>query len=273
MLPILRKFIFIPCISLLLGVISSASFASELQVVTSARQETQIWTTYALSPYLRSSNLNVSVENGKATLTGIVEEDVNSDLAKQIALGVDGIKNVDNQIEVRADYKPKPSEHSYGDVVDDVSVTAVIKSKLLWSKSTDGQIIDVKTKKGQVILTGNVTSTDSKEMARRLAAGTQGVVSVTNNILVDKTEGTTDTAKVSAKETNSKISDAWITTKVNSTFLYSSNVAGSDISVNTKAGVVTLSGKLDSGVERALTIELAQNVRGVNSVQASELIN
>ena len=46
--------------------------------------------------------------------------------------------------------------------------------------------------------------------------------------------------------------DGWITTKVKSTLLYSSNVDGSDIKVDTKNGVVTLSGKVDTGAERAL---------------------
>jgi len=32
------------------------------QDVTNARQETQIWTTYALSPYLRANDLKVSVD-------------------------------------------------------------------------------------------------------------------------------------------------------------------------------------------------------------------
>src|SRR6187200_766064 len=68
--------------------------------VTNARLESQIWTTYALSPFLRANDLKVSVHEGKATLTGNVAEDVNKDLAKQIALGVDGIKSVDNKIEV-----------------------------------------------------------------------------------------------------------------------------------------------------------------------------
>jgi osmotically-inducible protein OsmY len=53
--------------------------------------------------------------------------------------------------------------------------------------------------------------------------------------------------------------------------MYSSNVNGSDIDVSTSAGVVTLKGKVDSGAERALAIELADNVRGVKSVQAQSL--
>jgi osmotically-inducible protein OsmY len=68
------------------------------------------------------------------------------------------------------------------------------------------------------------------------------------------------------------MSDSWITTKVKSTFMYSSNVSGADISVNTEKGVVTLSGKLDSGAEQALAIELAQNIRGVKSVSAKQLV-
>src|ERR1041385_4738011 len=75
------------------------------QNLTEARQETQIWTTYALSPYLRASELKVSVHAGTATLTGNVEDGVNKDLAKQIALGVNGIKDVDNQIVIEPGYK------------------------------------------------------------------------------------------------------------------------------------------------------------------------
>ena len=79
--------------------------AKPSQEVIEARQESQIWTTYALSPYLRANDLKVSVHDGKATLTGNVAESVNKELARQIALGVDGIKSVDNKIEVRSDYK------------------------------------------------------------------------------------------------------------------------------------------------------------------------
>jgi hyperosmotically inducible protein len=246
--------------------------ATAAQEITDARQESQIWTTYALSPYLRANDLKVLVQNGKATLTGKVDEDVNKDLAKQIALGVPGIKEVDNQIQVLADYKPTPGERSYGEVIDDVSISAAVKSKLLWSKTTDSQAIDVTTQKGKVILTGTAANPEAKELAGRLAKSTRGVVSVTNNLVISKTPMVGGMAKAATSESNSAISDGWITTKVKSTFMYSSNVDGSDIDVSTSGGVVTLSGKLESGVERALAIELAQNVRGVKSVHAKDLL-
>jgi osmotically-inducible protein OsmY len=48
-------------------------------------------------------------------------------------------------------------------------------------------------------------------------------------------------------------------------------VDGSDISVKTDNGVVTLTGRVDSGAERALAIELAKNIKGVKSVQSKGL--
>ena len=246
------------------------------QEISDARQETQIWTTYALNPYLRANNLGVSVHNGKATLTGTVEEGVNKDLAKQIALGVSGVKEVDNQIIVRADYvlPARSADRSYGEVIDDATVTSAVKSKLLWSKYTSGLTTDVDTKQGRVTLKGTAESGAASDLASRLALNTRGVLSVDNQLVVDGMKpGTAATAaaKSSALEAEKNIADSWITTKVKSTFLYSGNVDGADIAVSTKSGIVTLTGKVSSGAERALAIELAKNVRGVKSVQSKGL--
>lgn len=270
-----RKSFLASSVALAIAGISGVAGADTMsQDVTEARQETQIWTTYALNPYLRANDLKVSVDNGKATLTGKVEESVNKDLAKQIALGVSGIKEVDNQIVVQHDYVvPKPSStRSYGEAIDDATITATVKSKLLWSKATDGLTADVDTNRGQVTLKGTADSKDAKAIAGRLALNSRGVVSVNNQlVLAPKKPTVADSAKSTAKEAEQDISDSWITTKVKSTFMYSSNVEASDIDVSTHAGVVTLSGKVDSGAERALAIELADNVRGVQSVQSKGL--
>ena len=255
----------------ILGTSAAASAETMSQDVINARQETQIWTTYALSPYLRANDLKVSVDSGKATLTGNVEEGVNKDLAKQIALGVDGIKSVDNQIVVQPDYAPpqRSSARTYGESMDDAGISAAVKSKLVWSKHTDGMTTEVETKSGKVTLRGTADSAASKEHAKSLAMDTRGVVSVDNQLVVKDVKPAIDgVAKTSA---GADVADGWITTKVKSTYGYSSNVNGSDIAVSTNSGIVTLSGKVDSGAERALAIELAQNVRGVKSVQSKAL--
>jgi hyperosmotically inducible protein len=269
-----RKSVLASAVALSIGGISGAANADTMsQDVTEARQETQIWTTYALNPYLRSNDLKVSVDNGKATLTGKVEESVNKDLAKQIALGVSGIKEVDNQIVVQPDYvaPAASSTRSYGEAIDDATITATVKSKLLWSKHADGLTMNVDTNRGHVTLKGTADSKDAKALAGRLASDSRGVVSVDNQLVVAPTPTVGDSAKIAAKEAEQDIADSWITTKVKSTLMYSSNVDGLDIEVSTSAGVVTLKGKVDSGAERALAVELANNVRGVKSVQSKGL--
>lgn len=271
-----RKLILAAAITLGLASISGSAIADTMsQDITEARQESQIWTTYILSPYLRAHDLKVSVDNGTATLTGTVDENVNKQLARQIALGVSGIEKVDNQIEVQADYVSPArtsEERSFGEVVDDATITASIKSKLLWSKNTDGLKMDVDTRMGTVTLLGNADSGASKELAGRMAQNTRGVVAVDNQLVVDEAKPASKVKDEAAgHDTSEAISDTWITTKVKSTFMYSSNVDNNDISVSTKDGNVTLSGMVSSGAERALATDLAQNIRGVKSVNAKDL--
>lgn len=256
-----------------LGLVSYASTAAAVsQEVIESRQESQIWTTYALSPYLRANDLKVVVHGGKATLSGTVEEEVNKDLAKEIALGVNGIKTVDNQIVVQADYIPSKNARKYGDLIDDATITTAVKSRLLWSKYADSLNTKVQTQLGRVTLSGTAATAAAKNYTGQLVLTTRGVVSLNNQLVVnEKDPSFAESAKRNAKATGQDIADGWITTKVKSSFLYSSNISGSDISVSTNKGIVTLSGKLSSGVEQALAVEIAQNVRGVKSVQAKSL--
>src|SRR4030095_3358106 len=195
-----RKALLVSSIALAIAATSGGGAAGTAasQDVTNARQETQIWTTYALNPYLRANDLKVAVVNGKATLSGTVDEGVEKDLAKQIALGVDGIKDVDNQIVVQADYTPsaKSSSRSYGESIDDATITSKVKSKLLWSTYTDGMTTDVDTKLGKVTLKGTADSSAAKELAGSLAANTAGVVAVDNKLTVKNAKPTESVATV-----------------------------------------------------------------------------
>lgn len=238
-----------------------------------ARQEAQIQTTYDLSPYLRAIDLKVSVHGDKATLSGKVNENAGKELAERIALSANGIKSVDNQIVVDPEYVPPAltsPDRRYGEIVDDASITAVIKSKLLWSKHTDGLSTNVDTNRGKVTLTGTADNKEAKAFAGQLAKNTNGVKSV-DNLLEIKPKAASDTSNGTVHNTSEAISDTWITTKVKSTFMYSSDVNSSDISVTTSEGVVTLSGNLNSLAERNMAIELAQNLRGVKKVNAEGL--
>ncbi|PKM24473.1 MAG: transporter, partial [Gammaproteobacteria bacterium HGW-Gammaproteobacteria-12] len=130
----------------------------------------------------------------------------------------------------------------------------------------------VVTRAGKVTLSGTVTSGEAREHAVDLAMNTEGVNSVDNQLRVQANEsGMVASGKNAVDEAGDDIADTWITTKVKSTLLYSRNVSGTDIDVTTASGIVTLTGKVHDGKERALAVKLTQSVRGVKSVQANAL--
>ena len=261
--------------------VDQAAAASTSQQLGDARREAQIWTAYAVNPHLKAHELKVEVRAGTATLRGKVDSGAARDLAEQIALGVDGVKKVDNEIAVDSSYEPPHRDgnnRTFSDKVEDATITASVKSKLLWNTRTDGLDIGVDTVAGKVTLSGAASSAEEKDLAGRLARNTNGVVAVDNRIAVGagERERARDTAEAArgkpedaAAKTESAVTDSWITTKVKSTLLLSSDVTGTEISVTTDGGVVKLAGDVDSTGERQRAVELAQNVRGVRKVDAS----
>lgn len=67
------------------------------------------------------------------------------------------------------------------------------------------------------------------------------------------------------------VSDAWITTKVKSELATTKGVKSMDVSVDTKDGVVTLTGVLANDVDVKKAIAAAKSVKGVKDVDASGL--
>ncbi|WP_372873994.1 BON domain-containing protein [Pseudomonas sp.] len=240
--------------------------------LSEARQEGSIWTAFALNRHLSPFKIDVDVENGSALLTGSVETSVERDLAEQVALGIDGVNKVDNQLQIDPKIEPTvSSEPTLAQRFDDATLVATVKSKLLWNSNTEGLDIKVTSDKGVVTLTGSAQSAAAKELAGRLTANTDGVRQVHNQLSVSAADTTAAKAQHAATDAKAVISDSWITSKVKSSLLYSRNTSGLNISVETKAGQVTLGGSVLSQAEKQLAIETARNIRGVRSVKAAGL--
>ena len=156
-----------------------------------------------------------------------------------------------------ADYR------SQGALSRDANIVASVRNKLTWNNLTNGLDIKVMSSDRKVTLSGMVDSAKSKETAGKLAMNTAYVSAVDNQLTVDK-----GFKRVASAE---PVSDAWVSTKVKSSLLYSRFVDGLNIEVTTKEGVVMLSGQVDSAAERTLAVELAENVRGVKRVDATGL--
>ena len=241
--------------------------------LTEARQEGSVWTAFALNRHLSPFAIDVDIEHGVATLTGEVESDVERDLAEQVALGVEGVTEVDNRLQVSGEevQRQADSERSFSARINDATTTATVKSKLLWNRNTEGLDIKVSTRNGIVTLEGQAQSDAASELAERLARNTEGVRQVDNQLKVTAEAGTAERAREQVDNAGSAISDAWITSKVKSSFLFSSSLDGLDISVETKDGQVTLSGQVASEAEKSLAVETAENIRGVRDVNATAL--
>ena len=112
--------------------------------------------------------------------------------------------------------------------------------------------IKVQSEDGAVTLTGTVSEESHKSLAQETVADLPGVKSV-NNMLEVK------------GESPAAMSDAWITAKVKTIFLFHKNVSAIT-EVNTKDGIVTLQGKATNEAQKDLTTEYAKDVEGVKGV-------
>ena len=75
---------------------------------------------------------------------------------------------------------------SAGTSIDDASITASVKSKLVAEKAANLTRVDVDTNNGTVYLNGTVESPEQRSRAEQLAWQAKGVKSVVNNLQVQK---------------------------------------------------------------------------------------
>ena len=231
-----------------------------------------MWTAFALNRHLNPFAIDVDVENGTATISGTVENSVERDLAEQIALGVEGVNKVNNQLKLDPKFEAKASsEPNMAQRFEDATLAATVKSKLLWNSNTEGLDINVDAENGKVTLNGSAQTPQAKELAGRLAANTDGVREVSNLLSVSAADSTAAKAQDAADDAAAAISDAWITSKVKSSLIYSRNLDGLSITVDTQNGMVNLSGLVLSNAEKQLAVETARNIRGVRGVDADAL--
>ena len=251
-----------------LGVTSASAAEPGLQ---QARQEGALQTALALNRLLNPFKIEVAIQGQTARLQGEVENEVERELAAQVALATAGIEQVDNQLQVNPELVDETLQRrAYAQRLEDATLGAVIRARLLWSSQTQGLPIEVDSRAGVVTLRGRVTSAEAKQMAGSVAASTDGVYLVNNLI----SRGVSDPAQAreqAAAAAAEVQSDAWINDKVQTSFLYSRNLDGPNIKVATQEGVVRLSGEVMSNEQKTIAQEIARQIRGVRGVDADML--
>lgn len=150
----------------------------------------------------------------------------------------------------------------------DASLTDRVSFRLDTSEVLRKYDIKVKVDDGIAMLSGDVATAAQKAEAARLAAQTTGIRRLDNGITVtpDADKTLTERAKAGLSKTGATIDDAWITTKVKWFYVGEEALQGSDIDVDTRNKVVTLTGTVATAAGKARAEALARQTEGVSRV-------
>ncbi|HEX9800480.1 MAG TPA: BON domain-containing protein [Thermoanaerobaculia bacterium] len=146
------------------------------------------------------------------------------------------------------------STRTVGEEASDAAITAKVKARLAADPDVKARRIDVDTLDGRVRLGGVVDSRTERAEAVRVASRTEGVLTVDNDLRVgDPTVG-------------EKLDDETLGVRVKAALIVEGSVKARDIDVDVVAGVVTLSGEVESREQKQKAAEIASRIEGVERV-------
>lgn len=199
-----------------------------------------------------SWEIEVDVEDNRATLTGTVESWQEKNLAGTVVKGVRGVEAIDNLIAV--DYATERSDYQ---------IQQDIEERLRWDVLVDDALIDVKVSDGKVRLDGTVGSAAEKRQAY-WDAWVAGVESVRNDGLEVKYWARDE--RLRKKKYVAKPDDA-IRKAVEDALLYDPRVNSLEVDTFVDDGFVTLRGEVDSVKAKRSAKNDARNTVGVLGVK------
>jgi osmotically-inducible protein OsmY len=124
-----------------------------------------------------ASEIAVSVEDGTVILRGTVERFSQRRAAVQDAKRVDGVYEVDDQLNVNL---------IGADRRDDDEIRGVALQALIWDTDVPSDLVDVKVEDGWITLKGDVRYQFESDAAYGDVASLYGVYGVTNEITVNR---------------------------------------------------------------------------------------
>ncbi|MBU4317151.1 MAG: BON domain-containing protein [Proteobacteria bacterium] len=168
------------CVPLIVG----AGAAGGYKVVTEERTGATQWedsnisasikTEFVKDPLIKSLKIDVDTIDGHVILSGVVDSELQSSRAVEIAEQYKGVKSVKNNMQI--------GSKSFGQAIDDKVIGGKIKAKLINEPGISALNIDVDVDIGRVTLSGVVHSQKIKNRIMELAREVQGVVDVVDNI-------------------------------------------------------------------------------------------
>jgi len=222
----------------------------------------RIESTFLLNEQLNPFNINTTTKNGVVTLTGSVDEPTARQLAEDLARSVKGVVDVNNQIRVVATPSGTHARRSFSQQVRDKSISASIRSRLLYHKQFSSLKIDVHTEYGNVTLSGVVPSEADKTAIADIAATTRGVEKVRNLLTVAPKQ-----ALKPVSAAGRDFSDEWVEKRVETALMMNRHVTLGSLNIEVNDGLCILTGVVDTPEQKELAEAIAMSVQGVKKVQ------
>ena len=248
------------CLALLVAMaIVFAGNANLFASDTDQRIESSAKQTYVFRTFLKNDKIKVKSTAGDVLLTGTVNEESHKSLAQETVASLPGVKSVDNKLTLKG---KAPLSGT------DAWLITKVKLTLLFHQNVNASGTQVSAKKGAITLRGKATSLAQKDLTTEYAGDVDGVKSVKNDMTVPPVIADTGTAAVAKKmdAVAESIDDASITALVKMTLLSHRSTSALNTKVETKDGIVTLSGKAKNGAEKDLATKLVSDVQGVKTV-------
>lgn len=147
----------------------------------------KVETAMLLNGHLNNFKIETEVEGGTVELSGEVDSDIKHDLAEEIALGVDGVKDVTNNIKVKTDIAANETDtksRSLKAKFDDLTLGTTVKTKLVANTNIAARDINVDTMNGVVTLKGEVDSKIERDLAVKIAENVEDVKKVEDELTI-----------------------------------------------------------------------------------------
>lgn len=141
---------------------------------------------------INAEAIEVIARDGSVTLRGEAASAARKKLIAEYARDVQGVRKVRNEISVpkaapKADRKPVAwTANAAGEAIDDASITALVRTTLLYHHSTSSLEVMVDTKDGVVKLEGKARNWPEKYLISKLVIDVHGVKMVFNNMTVER---------------------------------------------------------------------------------------
>jgi osmotically-inducible protein OsmY len=200
------------------------------------------------NPRVNAFEVNATVRDGVATLTGTVDNMQAKLAAEQEALDTLGVWRVKNYLNVRPAVERTDSE-----------IASDIRDALRRDDYVDRYDITVDVYDSKAYLSGEVDSWYMRQQAEEAAAGVRGLVDIQNNLKVDY--------EVTAK------SDQEIEEDIRSELWWSPFVDADDISVDVQSGVATLMGTVEDWDELQSAKENAREGGATAVISKLQIVN